>query len=224
MSTILHISDLHFGTERPPVVRALLQLARELKPDLLLITGDITQRARRAQFREAAAFVEALAAPAQVIVSGNHDVPLYNLFARALHPFRNYRRAFGANLEPDFASDDLLVLGVNSTRPQRHTRGSVSVEQIERVSARLRAAAPDQLRIVAMHHPVLAISDGDRHNLLHNRAAALRAWALAGADLIIGGHIHLPYVRPLPDLPRSLWTVQAGTATSWRVRGDAPNS
>src|SRR5690606_31580206 len=144
MSRLLHLSDLHFGTEDPEVAAALLQLAREQQPDLCLLSGDITQRARRAQFAAARAFVQQLPAPV-LAVPGNHDLPLFNLPLRLLNPYGNYRRAFGPSLEPQLERDDLLLIGVNSTRPARHKDGEVSAAQIERVAARLRQARPGQL-------------------------------------------------------------------------------
>lgn len=228
MSVVLQISDLHFGTERPPVMRALQSWVRTETPDLLIVSGDITQRARRSQFRAAAEFIETLPVPARLIIPGNHDIPLFNVLARLLQPFGNFQRVFGGDLAPEFESDNLLVLCVNSARPERHKHGVVSAEQIERVAVRLRAAAARQLRLVVMHHPVLAINAGDQNNLVRGHANATRIWAAAGVDLILGGHIHLPYVRPLDggdvQLPRDIWTVQAGTTISRRVRGDAANS
>lgn len=228
MTVVLQISDLHFGTERAPVMRALQAWVRSQKPDLLIVSGDITQRARRAQFRMAAQFIASLPVPARLIIPGNHDIPLFNVLARLLQPFGNFQRVFGDDLEPEFESKDLLVLCVNSTRPERHKHGVVTADQIERVSGRLRAASDRQLRLVVMHHPMLAITAGDQNNLVRGHAEATRAWSAAGADLILGGHIHLPYVRPLAGgaikLPRRVWAVQAGTATSHRVRGEAPNS
>lgn len=224
MAVVLHISDTHFGTEQPAVMEALQRLSAALCPDLLILSGDITQRARRGQFAAAAAFVERLGIAARVVVPGNHDIPLFDLAARALAPYRNYRRAFGAELEPSFESPELLVLGVNSTRPRHHTDGSIGAEQIDRVGRRLRGAAARQLRIVVLHHPVRAIVDSDIDNLAHNRETALREWAAAGADLVLGGHIHLPYVRALTTGPRAMWAVQAGTAVSRRTRGRIPNS
>jgi hypothetical protein len=120
------------------------------------------------------------------------------------------------------------VIGVNTTRPRRHTDGELSTVQIDRVARRLRAATAAQLRIVVVHQPVLAIRPSDTKNLLHGRGEAVPAWSAAGADIIMGGHIHLPYLRSLRsafhDLPRDVWTVQAGTAVSARVRESVPNS
>lgn len=227
MSVLLQISDTHFGTEQPPVLAALRQLHAEQRPDLLIVSGDITQRARRSQFRAAHEFLTGLATP-MVIVPGNHDIPLFNLALRFFAPYANYIHAFGENLQPEFSSPDLLVLGVNTTRPQRHTDGEVSAQQLETVSARLRHASPLQLRVVVTHQPVHVVTESDQSNLLHGYRDAIRAWAQAGADLIVGGHIHLPYVRPLHEsyneIARAVWAVQAGTALSSRVRGDVPNS
>jgi 3',5'-cyclic AMP phosphodiesterase CpdA len=227
VSLVLQISDTHFGTERAPAVDALVQLARDQRPQVVVMSGDITQRARRGEFAAARRLVERMAAPVIVAIPGNHDVPLFNLAARALHPYRGYARAFGADLEPSYESDDLLVLGVNTTRAYRHKHGEVSPGQIERVARRLRACAPEKLRIVVTHHPIHVPFGAEERNLLRHHAQAARAWASAGADVVMGGHIHLPFVRPVtervPDLARPLWAVQAGTAVSRRVRpgGDA---
>jgi len=224
MSVVLQISDPHFGTEQKPVVAALLQLHAQLQPDAVVVSGDITQRARRSQFRAARDFFTALNPRAFVIVPGNHDIPLFNLALRAFAPYANYASAFGKNLQPDFVSDDLLIIGLNTTRPRRHTDGEVSARQIAYVQQRLRAARATQLRIVLIHQPVHVITVLDETNLLHGYRKAIQAWGEAGADLIMGGHIHLPYVRALQHGDRKIWAVQAGTALSSRVRGGVPNS
>lgn len=227
MTCVLQISDPHFGTEQPHVMRALLRLAREQQPEVILLTGDITQRARRAQFAAARDFVVQLPAPV-LAVPGNHDIPLFNLFARAFNPYGNYRRAFGNELEPVYESAGLLVLCLNTSRPSRHKDGAVSSGQIEHVTARLGQARPEQLRMVMQHHPVRAREQSDLTNLLIGHEVAVPKWVDAGLDLLVGGHIHLPYVWPLHgqhgDSGRLGWTAQAGTALSTRVRGNTPNS
>lgn len=227
MIRLLQISDTHFGTERPEVMAAIKQLCQEHKPELVILSGDITQRARRVQFAAAKDFTDQLNAPL-LSVPGNHDLPLFNLFARFFTPYRNYRRYFGDELEPEFETERLLVVGVNSTRPARHKDGELTDEQIDRVARRLRQASPEQLRIVVQHHPVRAVEASDTDNLMINREKAVPAWVDAGMDLVLGGHIHLPYVLPLygklGEEGRQAWTVQAGTAVSERVRGDISNS
>ncbi|SAL22985.1 metallophosphoesterase [Caballeronia peredens] len=228
MTLLLQISDTHFGTERPPVVAALSRLFDALSPDLVVLSGDITQRARRSQFAAARAFVDSLGAVPALVLPGNHDIPLFDPFSRLFRPYANHQRAFGADLEPSFEAPGLLVLGVNTTRPYRHKDGEVSMQQIRRVAARLETAGAAQLRVVVTHQPVAVTRAQDEKNLLHGRARAVQRWARAGADLILGGHIHLPYVLPLHDtfagLPRRVWAVQAGTALSSRTRGTIDNS
>ncbi|GAB3313062.1 metallophosphoesterase family protein [Haliea atlantica] len=224
MTTLLHISDTHFGTERPSVMEALVRFAQSEAPDCILFTGDITQRARRHQFAAARRFIGRLSAPV-IAVPGNHDIPLFNLPARLLNPFGNYRRYIGRSLEPQFESPTLQILGVNTTRPSRHVDGAVSSRQIARVSDQLRAAQPGQLRVVIQHHPVRAIEQSDLHNLLIGHEAAVPAWVDAGMDLLLAGHIHLPYIRPLQGHSgRQALTIQAGTALSSRTRGETGNS
>ena len=223
MAVLLQLSDPHFGTEQPAVMDALAQLAQRLQPDLLVLSGDITQRAGRRQFQAARAFVDRLGAPV-LAIPGNHDIPLFNLGLRLCRPYARFAEAFGDDLEPQHATPGLLVLGVNTTRWWRHKNGAVSARQVERVARRLARASPAQLRVVVVHQPVLVLQPGETHNLLRGRARALQRWAQAGADLVLGGHIHLPYVSPLPGLPRPMWAVQAGTAVSWRVRDGVPNS
>ena len=226
---LLHISDPHFGTEQPPVVDALLRFAHAQRPEHVVLSGDITQRARRKQFRAAREFVDRLGVPSTLTIPGNHDIPLFNLAARVLSPYANFAREFGAELEPSFESPRLLVVALNTTRARRHKNGEVSLQQIERVAQRLRAARSGQLRVVVVHQPIAVLHEEDEHDRLRGHAdTAIERWSQAGADLVLGGHIHLPYVLPLhersPRIARRMWAVQAGTAVSRRLRNGVPNS
>ena len=223
MSVLLQISDTHFGTEQPLVVEAVVALAAQQRPDVVVLSGDITQRARPAQFRAAKAFVDRLGAPV-LAVPGNHDIALFDLWARLTRPYARYTKVFGANLEPVYSSPDLLVVGVNTTRAWRHKHGEVSTAQIDRVATLLTAASPQQLRVVVVHQPAAVPQAEERYNLLRGHHAALQVWSAAGADLVLGGHIHLPYALALDGLARRLWVLQAGTAVSSRTRPEAPNS
>jgi 3',5'-cyclic AMP phosphodiesterase CpdA len=228
VTLIAHFSDTHFGAVVPDVAEALLALTRQHPPDLLVLSGDVTQRARPREFAAARAFVRSIAPPALLVLPGNHDIPLFNLALRAFAPYANYSECFGADLEPSLESDDLLVLGVNTTRRWQHIDGHVSGAQVERVCDRLRRARPGQLRVVVTHQPLHVSRPQDQKDILRGHERALPAWCAAGADVVLGGHIHLPQVHAMralrPDLPRAMWCVQAGTATSSRVRWEAPNS
>jgi 3',5'-cyclic AMP phosphodiesterase CpdA len=228
MAVLLHISDTHFGTEQTPVVEALRALVKERRPDVLVFSGDVTQRARRAQFEAARRMCDGLDVGRMLALPGNHDIPLYDVAARVFRPYGNYLEFFGPRLDPVLDLDDFLVIGVNTTRPKRHKDGEVSQDQIDRVARLLDAARPGQLRVVVTHQPADVIRADDEKDRLHNGEAALQAWSAAGADLVLGGHIHLPYIkdlraRPNPT-PRATWIVQAGTAVSHRIRHGTCNS
>ncbi|MCZ8258375.1 MAG: metallophosphoesterase [Polaromonas sp.] len=228
MTSLLHISDPHFGTDQPPVAQALVRMAREQRPEVLVLSGDITQRAHAAQFRRAREFCDSLGIPHMVALPGNHDIPLMDMYQRLFKPYGRYLREFGPGLEPRLDMPWLQLTTVKTTRRWRHKNGEVSAEQIEDVVKRLRKAHALQLRVVVVHQPVHVLRSEDEHDRLRGWEPAVRAWAAAGADMVMGGHIHLPYVcemsHALGGLTRRIWCVQAGTALSSRVRQEAPNS
>lgn len=234
MTLILHMSDPHFGTVQSAVEDALVMLARVHQPDILVLSGDITQRATVLQFTDAQAFCQRLAIPRLLALPGNHDIPLFNLRQRLFTPYARYQQAFGTDMEPSIDTPEALLIGVNTTRWWRHKNGDVSLSQIKRVADQLRRASdqPDRrLRAVVVHQPVHVLRSEDEHDRLRNWAPAVQAWSEAGADLILGGHIHLPYVCELSSatpglasMRRSVWCVQAGTSLSSRIRQEAPNS
>ncbi len=227
--TLLHLSDPHFGTERPAVVSSLLTWVKEIaRPDVVVVSGDLTQRATADQFAQVKTFVQALRAEHVLTMVGNHDVPLFDWWARWKNPYGRYRRALGDALEATFESPELLLLTLNTTRWWRHKHGELSRQQIEDTSARLRNAKPEQLRVVVTHQPCAVPCDTERNNLVRGAEAALVAWSTAGADLVLGGHIHWPAVIPfepaLRHAARRAWVVLAGTAVSSRIRRDDGNS
>lgn len=156
---------------------------------------------------------------------GNHDIALFDLRVRLTRPYARYTKVFWVTREPIYSSPDLLVVGVNTTtRAWRHKHGEVSTAQIDRVATLLTAASPQQLRVVVVHQPAAVAQAEERSSLLRGHHAALQVWSAAGADLVLGGHIHLPYALALNGLARRLWVLQAGTAVSSRTRPEAPNS
>lgn len=225
---ILQVADTHFGTENDAVCAALTRFVRVQQPDLLLLCGDVTQRATRRQFARARAFLDALALPRMLVVPGNHDIPLWHLGLRLVAPYRRYRAAFGRALEGAVEHADARVVSVNTTRRLRHVDGEIDATHVARVARAFADASATQWRLVVVHQPVAVTRSGECHNLLHGAEDAVRRWAQAGVDLVLGGHIHLPFVLALtdawPGLAQPMWAVQAGTATSTRVRPGAPNS
>ena len=229
MTTILHVSDLHFGTEVPHAVEALVRLARAAPPDVLIVSGDVTQRARRTQFDAAAHFVRRLGAAQVLVIAGNHDIPLFNLPQRLLAPLRGYARAFGAEVEPRLALPDVRIAGVHTARAWRHVVGHVTPAQAAHAGEWLAEGPAEALRIVVTHHPLAVPDAQDDAQRLRGADAALRHWVQAGVQLALGGHIHRPYFLPLQGRPsgagpQRLWVAQAGTAVSHRLRAPWPHS
>lgn len=224
MSRLLHLSDTHFGTERAPVLAALEQFAHECGAQAIVVSGDITQRATADQFAAARGFLERLPKLPILVLAGNHDIPLFALWQRLLSPYRRYRRGLGLReLSPALAVGALQLIGVKSTRRRRHIDGELSARQIAEVASRLRAAPSSSLKVVVTHQPLLVDRQRDVHNVCHGAQPALKAWAEAGADLLLAGHIHWPFALPLPQRADA-WAINAGTAVSHRTRPGAPNS
>jgi 3',5'-cyclic AMP phosphodiesterase CpdA len=218
---IAHLSDLHFGRTDPDVVRGAIDAVNRLKPDLVVVSGDLTQRARSHQFRAARAFLDRLPQP-QIVVPGNHDVPLWNLFARGLSPLRKYRRTITRDLEPFFADDEIAVLGLNTARSLTIKDGRINRHQIDVAVARFSAGAPHCLHILVTHHPFDQPDKGDAGDIVGRAVMAMTAIGNR-VDLILSGHLHLAgsdsSAQRYPGSGALL--VLAGTATSTRRRGEA---
>lgn len=219
---ILHLSDLHFGRDRPELLVPLRRSINDLAPDMVAISGDLTQRARSEQFREAKAFIDSLEPPV-LAVPGNHDTPLYNLVERALMPWRKYRKWIARDLEPQIHTARASVVGVNSVNPLSWQRGWFDSEDIDRVRRGFAETPPDALRIVVVHHPLEHLP-GEPKKLMRGASEAIRALGACGVDIVLSGHLHSWRAEPFAethDHPAVL-QVHAGTGLSNRVRGE-PN-
>lgn len=226
MVTLLHLSDLHFGAERPSVMLALDTLAQQLAPDMVVVSGDLTQRARPRQFAQARRFLAGLPAP-QLLVPGNHDIPLFNLWARWRDPFRGFRLTFGAPDCREAAVPEVLALGINSASPRHRVNGVMDARQLAWVRQRLRESPPEQLRVVAIHHPLGMPEGAAHHDLLVDHQQFFAAQEVHQADIVLAGHNHYPGAcalgAPHGQAP-GVWSVLAGSAMSHRQRAGQPNS
>lgn len=220
MARLLHLSDLHFGRESPGLVPALLAAARALRPDVTVITGDLTQRARAGQFAAAARLIAALPGPV-LAVPGNHDLPLWNPLARFLRPRAAWRRGLALPVEPMVEIAGLRVIGLDTADPWAHERGRIREAALDRACTRLSAARPGQLCIVAMHHPLVQPPETGKAPMV-GAAEASEALAGAGADVILCGHLHQWAASPhaLREGGRAMLCIQGGTTLSTRLRGE----
>lgn len=223
MRTLVHLSDIHFGRVDPRIVAPLVQTIHRIAPNLIAVSGDLTQRARRGQFTQARAFLQQLSFP-KLIVPGNHDLPLFNLAARFLDPLAAYRRHIEPSLDPVFEDDEMTAVGLNSARPLPFQGGGrLNEAQVARAAARLRCAQADAVKIVVTHHPFdLPEGHGDEH-LIGRSGMAMERLAAVGADLFLAGHLHVSHVGRSAERYRiaghSALVVQAGTMST-RERGE----
>ena len=223
MRTIVHLSDLHFGRVDERIIPPLVDRITSIRPDLIAVSGDLTQRARRRQFQQAAAFLSRLAFP-KLVVPGNHDVPLFNIAARLLDPFGGYRRWISPDLEPAYIDDEVAMIGLNSARALvTGGRGRLNIDQIDAAVARLRRLATPAIKVIVTHHP-FDVPEGFHDEHLVGRASlAMDRFADAGADLFLAGHLHVSHVGHTADryniAGHSALVVQAGTMST-RGRGE----
>lgn len=226
MITILHISDLHFGPPYlPGVGEALLDAAGVIGPDIVVASGDFTQRAREEQFAEARKFLDQLPEVPTVVVPGNHDVPLYRLQERIFSPYKWYRKYISEELDQVVRTDGAVIAALNSTSPLRHiTNGRIEEEQVRFCHRAFTEATPEQVRIVVAHHHFAPAPDYEGGEVMPHAKRAIDAFTRSKVDLILGGHLHRAYIGnsldlyPGQDREHGIIIVQSGTSTSRRGR------
>jgi 3',5'-cyclic AMP phosphodiesterase CpdA len=224
--TIAHVSDLHFGAEVPAVAAALASDLARSRPSLVVVSGDLTQRARGAQFAAAGAYLEQLPHP-QLVVPGNHDVPLFDVARRFLAPLKRYCRFISSDLDPTYCDEEIVVAGINTARSFTWKNGRISVEQIERLRSRLEGAG-QRVKIVVTHHPFLPPPGDVGIDLVGRAAQAITLLDEHNVDLLLAGHLHRGYAGDIrthyPAARRAMIAVQAGTAISRRMRAGEANA
>ena len=224
MPRLIHLSDLHFGAHDDRLVEAVEHCVAKERPDLVVISGDFTQRARTEQFQEACRFLGRLRDSGHEVlaVPGNHDVPLYDVLRRFLSPLTRYRRYIDDMLCPFHEIDGVTVLGINTARSFTLKEGRVSHDQIDFIRQTFERADRNAMRVLVTHHPLFALQVGDEMTPAAGRSElALDAIGDAGVDLLLAGHNHHASVHDARDLVTRAGpalVVQAGTATSVRVR------
>jgi 3',5'-cyclic AMP phosphodiesterase CpdA len=226
MRTIAHISDLHFGRIDAPVAEGLVDDLKDRSPTLLVVSGDFTQRAKVHQYQLAAAYLKRLPQP-QLVVPGNHDVPLWDVTRRFLRPMSRYRRLITRDLMPAYQDDELFVLGVNTARSFTRTSGWISRRQLDEIKDKSCAAPAGVFKVLVTHHPFIPAPRKPDADVIVGGGKALRHLEACGIDMLLAGHLHLAYhddVRAHHKAARrSVLSVQAGTATSTRRRAE-PNA
>jgi 3',5'-cyclic AMP phosphodiesterase CpdA len=227
MKKIVHLSDLHFGRVDEALLGPLEEAVVAAKPSVVVVSGDLTQRARTQQFEEARAFLDRLPEP-QIVVPGNHDVPLWDVYSRFAGPLEKFRRIITDDLEPFYEDEEMVVAGVNTARSLTRKYGRVNEQQVERLRERLCKYADEVVKVVVTHHPFDLPAGADEREIVGRAAMAMEALAACGADLLLAGHMHTGQTGHTAERYKikghAALYVQAGTATSNRVRGGEANS
>ena len=222
MKTIVHLSDLHFGRVNDAIVQPLLDAVHALRPTVVAVSGDLTQRAKRREFKAAATFLAALPRP-QVVVPGNHDIPLYNLLNRFARPLNRYRRYITEDLLPFYHDEEIAICGVNTARSMTIKDGRISATQVRWIRAQFASVGSDVTKIVVTHHPFDIPAGHDHGDLVDRAEMAIKELAESGVDLFLAGHLHLTHTghtaARYKACGQSALVVQAGTAISTRGRG-----
>jgi len=224
MARIVHLSDLHFGAHDEQLVEAVEWQVDKLKPDLIVISGDFTQRARTEQFREACEFLGALRERGHEVlgVPGNHDVPLYDVLRRFLSPLARYRRFIDESLCPFIELPGVAVLGINTARSLTFKDGRINKDQVHFIRETFSRTPSGAFRVLVTHHPLFALEvGGEVERAIGRQELALDAVEEVGVDMLLAGHAHHASSQDAGDLVTragGVLVVQAGTATSTRVR------
>ena len=224
MRTILHISDVHFGPPHlPRVSKGVLEFIERHRPSMVVLSGDLTQRARPEQFQEARAFVDSIPVPT-IVVPGNHDVPLYRVWERAFNPFGCYRKHFSEELEPTFRDEELLIVGINTAFGWTVKEGRIKLARLLEVARIFEEAPADLFKIVVAHHHLIPPPNFGSQRVLGNAYEAIDLFSGVGVDLILSGHQHQTYIGNSEEFyPKKgrppVVVLHSGTTTSRRGRG-----
>jgi 3',5'-cyclic AMP phosphodiesterase CpdA len=222
MTTIAHISDLHFGAVVPDLAEGIILDLEAEQPDLVVVSGDLTQRARKSQFVAARSFLDRLSFP-KLVVPGNHDIPLFDVFRRFLKPLARFREYINDDVNPFCRLDaDIAVYGINTARSLTWKSGRISIKQMRELEQTVCPLPDDIFKVVVTHHPFIPPPDDDGIQLVGRSAETLTILEKCEVDLLLAGHLHQGYsgdVRPYyPKTRHSILVVQAGTAISRRNR------
>lgn len=226
MLTLLHISDLHFGPPYVPRVgESLLGVAASLAPDIVVASGDFTQRAKREQYRQARAYLDRLPDVPIVVTPGNHDIALYRVFERIFSPYALYQEYISDRLDTVLRREDAVIVALNSTAPLRAiVNGRIHREQLEFCRRAFRDAPGGAVRIVVAHHHFAPAPDYERAQVMPKAKRAMETFQALDVDLVLGGHLHRAYIGNSLDVfsgsdrEHGITIVQSGTSTSRRGR------
>ena len=223
---LIHASDIHFGRRHhPPAADAFLRAIHDLHSDVVVVSGDFTQRAKVREYEAARDFLARFPDCPVVVTPGNHDVPLYRVWERAFAPYRNYRAYIAPELDSATVVAGATIVSLNSSTPYAGiVNGYLRSAQLRYAEEVYRAADADDVRILVTHHPLIAAPDHGADQVLPGAESIARRLASMGVELVLSGHLHRCYAATTADVVRRgrgegvAWLVHSGTTTSTRGR------
>lgn len=202
--------------------QGVLDFIERNRPSLVVLSGDLTQRAKPEQFREAREFVDRIPVPT-LVVPGNHDVPLYRVWERIFNPYGCYRKHFSEELEPVYRDDKLLVVGINTAFGWTIKDGRITLKRLLEVEKLLKETPETVFKVVVAHHHLIPPPNFGTQRVLANAYEAIGLFSSAGVDLILSGHLHQAYIGNSEEFyPKGrppVVILHSGTTTSNRGRG-----
>ncbi|MFA6338983.1 MAG: metallophosphoesterase [Candidatus Paceibacterota bacterium] len=222
--TIVQISDLHFGRVERKAIQPLIRNIEAINPELVIISGDLTQRAKEREYLEARKFIKSLNRPT-FIIPGNHDIPLYNILERFHSPFRKYSKFISPDISPFYRDNDIAIVAINSVRNFTVSSGKISKEQLEEAEKILQNVDSKLIKIVVCHHPFdIPINKKTTHKVVAHSKIAMERLSKYNIDVFLSGHIHISHIGDTASRYKidgyNGIIVQAGTAISKRYRGE----
>ncbi len=225
MRRLVHLSDIHFGAEIRPAVEGALAYVHDAPADLIVVTGDLTLNGLPREFRAAAAWRRRLPEPA-ILTPGNHDTPYWNIPLRALRPFHRYRSFIGPSRSVGFDGPGLSARMINTARGAQPrpdwSKGAISLAATNTAIADLTAQPAETLKVVGCHHPLIDVQGLAVTGGVYRGAEAAQRFVDGGIDLVLTGHVHVPFAFALPFGDKKTYAVGAGTL-SRRTRGAPPS-
>lgn len=220
--TLLHISDVHFGPPHLDAVHeGVLDLVEDRHPDVVVLSGDLTQRAKPEQFRQAREFVDRIPVPT-LVVPGNHDVPLYRVWERVFTPFGAYRKYFAEELEPTYRDEAMVIVGINTAFNWTLKEGRIQLDRLMEVGELLEEVPRGVFKVVVAHHHMIPPPNFGTQTVLGNAEDAMDLFSTVGVDLILSGHLHQSYIGNSEEFyPKGrppVIVIHSGTTTSNRGR------
>ncbi len=225
MIKIAHISDIHFGAEDSAAVEKIIEDIEMQKPRMIAVSGDLTQRAKSRQFEAAADFLDRLDYP-MIVIPGNHDISLFNIFRRFYRPLKKFFKYISDDIFPEYDDDDMAAVGVNTARSLTWKGGRINEDQIREIENRFENK-DDKLKVLILHHNISPSPGKKKQSFIGRAEMLLKTINKSQIDLILAGHVHTAYTKVIRQSEKgdiSSIIVSAGTAVSKRVRGGEPNS